>query len=447
VSDRTSSDRAWPELLTVAPIARAAGTVALPGSKSLSNRVLLLAALAHGASELEDLLDADDTRVMLAALAALGVAVERSGERLRIDGCSGRFPNRRADLFLGNAGTAMRSLTAALAFAGGHYRLDGVARMRERPIGDLVTALNALGARVGYLGRSGFPPLSIEPAQMAATDRVQVRGDVSSQFVSGLLMAAPLAAPAGGLAIEVPGALISQPYVTMTLKLMARFGVVVAQEGQRFVVPRCGYRSPGRIRVEGDASGASYFLALGAIAGGPVRVTGVGRASVQGDVAFADLLEAMGARIAWGDDWIEAAADGPLHAVDHDCTQIPDAAMTAAIVACFARGRTRLAGIGSWRVKETDRIAAMATELRRLGASVAEGADWIAVDGPARLREATVETYDDHRMAMCCALAAAAGVPVHIRDPKCVAKTFPDFFNRLAALVAAPDALRPATRA
>jgi 3-phosphoshikimate 1-carboxyvinyltransferase len=440
------SEAAWPPVLTVAPIAHAAGQVALPGSKSISNRVLLLAALAQGTTELVGLLEADDTRVMLKALEALGVAVERDGECVRIGGCSGRFPNRRADLFLGNAGTAMRSLAAALAFAGGHYRLDGVARMRERPIGDLVTALNALGARVDYLGAAGYPPLAIAPAALAAADRVQVKGDVSSQFVSGLLMAAPLIAPAAGahegLTIEVPGPLISQPYVTMTLKLMARFGVAVEQRGQHFVVPRAGYLSPGRLRVEGDASGASYFLALGAIAGGPVRVTGVGTDSVQGDVAFADLLAAMGARIDRGADWIEAHAAGPLQAIDWDCTQIPDAAMTAAVVACFARGRTRLAGIGSWRVKETDRIAAMATELRKLGAQVEEGPDWIAVYGPASLREATVDTYDDHRMAMCCALAAAAGVPVHVKDPRCVAKTFPGFFTRLSALLQGSGAAR-----
>jgi len=438
VSDANAPRAQWPPVLTVAPIARAAGTVALPGSKSISNRVLLLAALAHGTTELAGLLEADDTHVMLKALAALGVSIEGAGNRLRVQGCDGRFPNRNAALFLGNAGTAMRSLTAALAFAGGHYVLDGVARMHERPIGDLVEALNALGARIRYAGQPGYPPLAIAPAQLAGLDRVEVRGDVSSQFVSGLLMAAPLiapAAPAAGLRIDVPGTLISQPYVAMTVKLMARFGVNVAQQGQQFVVPRAGYVTPGRLQVEGDASGASYFLALGAIAGGPVRVTGVGRDSVQGDVAFADLLAAMGARIDWGPDWIEARAAGPLRAVDYDCTRIPDAAMTAAVVACFAQGPTRLTGIGSWRVKETDRIAAMATELRKLGATVEEGPDWIAVQGPARLRQATVDTYDDHRMAMCCALAAAGGVPVHINDPKCVAKTFPDFFTRLAALV------------
>jgi 3-phosphoshikimate 1-carboxyvinyltransferase len=426
----------WPAVQTVAPIAHAEGSVELPGSKSISNRVLLLSALASGTTELQRLLDADDTRVMLDALAALGVTIERDATCVRVHGCAGRFPNRQADLHLGNAGTAMRPLTAALAFAGGHYRLDGVARMRERPIGDLADALNALGARIEYLGQRGYPPLAIAPGQLPSSDRVQVRGDVSSQFVSGLLMAAPLIAPAQGLTIEVPGALISQPYVTMTVKLMARFGVPVAQHGQTFVVPRASYQSPGRLTVEGDASGASYFLALGAIAGGPVRVLGVGADSVQGDVAFADLLRAMGADVRVGPDWIEARAAGPLHGVDYDCTQIPDAAMTAVVLGGFAQGRTRLTGIGSWRVKETDRIAAMATEMRKLGASVEAGDDWIAISGPVRWREAEVDTYDDHRMAMCCALAAAGGVAVHVRDPGCVAKTFPEFFTHLSGLVA-----------
>lgn len=429
-----SDELLWPDQLTVPPIARAQGAVRLPGSKSISNRALLLAALADGTTELTRLLDADDTRVMVDALRALGVAIERDGDAARVSGCCGRFPARGADLFLGNAGTATRSLTAALAFADGRYRIDGVARMRERPIGDLVTALNALGARIEYEGAPGYPPLRIEPADRLLHDEVAIRGDVSSQFLSGLLMAAPLVAPPAGLRVQVAGELISQPYVAMTVAMMKRFGVAVARSGDTFVVPRAGYTSPGALAVEGDASSASYFLALGVLAGGPVRVEGVGRDSVQGDVAFADLLQAMGARIERGDDWIEARAGEGLRAVDWDCTSIPDAAMTAAVVAMFAPGRTTLRGIGSWRVKETDRIAAMATELRKLGAAVEEGADRISVGGPTALREATIDTYDDHRIAMCFALAATGGVPVHIRDPRCVSKTFPRFFAELTAL-------------
>lgn len=422
------------DILTIEPIARARGEVRLPGSKSISNRALLLAALAEGPTTLTGLLDAEDTRVMIEALRALGVAVELAGATAHVSGCGGRFPQRQADLFLGNAGTAMRSLTAALAFAGGAYRLDGVARMRERPIGDLVEALNRVGARIRYEGRAGYPPLAIEPAKFAGSATIEVKGDVSSQFVSGLLMAAPAIAPAEGLTVRVPGTLISQPYVAMTVALMRRFGVAVAHgAGNAFVVPRARYRAPGAFAIEGDASAASYFLALGAIAGGPVRVLGAGRDSVQGDVAFADLLQAMGARVTWGADWIEAAS-GPLQGVAHDCTAIPDAAMTAAVAALFARGRTRLTGIGSWRVKETDRIAAMATELAKLGASVEAGPDWLALEAPQALREATIDTYDDHRIAMCFALAAAGGVPVHIRDPHCVAKTFPGYFEALAAV-------------
>lgn len=430
--------RAWPRAMTVQPLRRASGTVHLPGSKSLTNRALLLAALAEGTTILTNVLDAEDTQVMLAGLRALGVSLVDAADGLRVEGCNGVFPQRQAELFLGNAGTAMRSLTAALAFAGGTYRLDGVARMRERPIGDLVDALNALGARVSYAGQAGYPPLLIEPARLAGAEEVDIRGEVSSQFVTGLLMAAPFIAPPGGLTVNVPGTLISQPYVAMTVALMARFGIDPRRRddtnGCAFVVPRGRYRSPGRVAIEGDASSASYFLALGALAGGPVRVVGAGSESVQGDVAFARLLEAMGARVAWGPDWIETSAAGALHAIDYDCTAIPDAAMTAAVVALFADGRTILRGIGSWRVKETDRIAAMATELGKLGAKVESGPDWLAVDGPAALRAAEIDTYDDHRIAMCFALAAAGGVPVVIRDPQCVSKTFPTFFDVLASV-------------
>jgi 3-phosphoshikimate 1-carboxyvinyltransferase len=433
------NDRRWPDVLTIAPIARAQGEVRLPGSKSISNRALLLAALSRGETKLTGLLDADDTRVMIDALRTLGVKVHCDVQATRVAGCAGAFPVKRADLFLGNAGTAMRPLTATLAFAGGAYRLDGVPRMRERPIGDLVDALNALGAHIGYVGEAGYPPLAIAPAERLITDQVEIKGDVSSQFVSGLLMAAPLIAPAAGLQIRVPGTLISQPYVAMTLAMMAQFGVAVRREAGVFIVPRAQYVAPGQYTVEGDASAASYFLALGTLAGGAVRVRGVGRDSIQGDVAFAGLLSQMGAEIDFGSDYIEARAGATVNAIDFDCTEIPDAAMTAAIVAVFARGRSVLRGVGSWRVKETDRIAAMATELRKLGARVEQGTDWITIDPPATVREATIDTYDDHRIAMCFSLAAAAGVPIHIRDPRCVAKTFPDYFEQLGRLIQRPS--------
>jgi len=424
------------EFLDLPPIVHVAGVVRLPGSKSISNRILLLAALAQGDTEVTGLLDADDVDRMLDALRALGVRLDqRAGSRtFRVYGTGGRFPVGHAKLFLGNAGTALRPLTAVLALAGGDYELCGLPRMHERPIGDLVDALRSLGADVRYAGTSGYPPLAIGKGKVQAGGSVAVRGDVSSQFLTALLMALPLAG--GGTRIDVIGELISRPYVAMTLNLMQRFGVGVAHgDWRRFDVPAgAAYRSPGTIAVEGDASSASYFLAAGAIGSGPVRVEGVGRESIQGDVAFADTLAAMGARIASGEDWIEASSAGPLRGIDLDCTMIPDAAMTAAVVALFAQGTTTLRNIGSWRVKETDRIAAMATELRKLGAQVEEGPDWLRVTPPAALRPATIDTYDDHRMAMCFSLASLGGVAVRINDPQCVRKTFPGYFGEFKRL-------------
>jgi 3-phosphoshikimate 1-carboxyvinyltransferase len=413
------------------------GSVRLPGSKSISNRVLLLAALADGVTEVRDLLDSDDTRHMLAALSALGVGVEDcGGNHWRITGVGGAFPVKQAELFLGNAGTAFRPLTAALALSGGDYVLKGVARMHERPIGDLVDALKQLGAQIDYLGNPGFPPLHIHPAVLAG-DRAQVRGNVSSQFLTGLLMALPLRQAA--TTVEVVGELISKPYIGITLAMLHRFGVDVAQDGWTSfsVAPDARYASPGEIYVEGDASSASYFLAAGAIGGGPVRVEGVGADSVQGDVRFADALALMGAQITMGPNWIEARApqSGRLKAIELDCNHIPDAAMTLAVAALFADGTTTLSNIASWRVKETDRIAAMATELRKVGAAVEEGADFIRITPPPKLiPNAIIDTYDDHRMAMCLSLASLGGVPVRINDPACVNKTFPSYFDAFARI-------------
>jgi len=425
------------EFLDLPQLLSAAGTVRLPGSKSISNRVLLLAALAEGETEVRDLLASDDTERMLEALQTLGVGVTHlGGEAWKIAGCGGRFPVRQAELFLGNAGTAFRPLTAALALAGGDYVLKGVARMHERPIGDLVDGLRQLGADVTYLGNDGYPPLQLKPATIRPGGAVKVRGDVSSQFLTGLLMALPLTGET--VTVEVVGELISKPYIEITLATMARFGVVVERDGwQRFTVKAGSrYLSPGTVYVEGDASSASYFLALGAIGGGPLRVEGVGADSIQGDVKFAEALAQMGAIIDTGPNWMSARApQGGLVAVDLDCNHIPDAAMTLATAALFARGTTTLRNIASWRVKETDRIAAMATELRKLGAEVEEGADYIKVT-PSAVRPAAIDTYDDHRMAMCFSLAAFA-TPLRINDPKCVAKTFPDYFERFAAVTRA----------
>ena len=428
------------DFLDLPRVTRAAGALRLPGSKSISNRTLLLAALARGTTRLERLLDSDDTRVMRNALEALGVRIQALGEeRVEVIGVGDAgFAVKRAEIFLGNSGTSARSLTAVLAFGDGHYTLSGVARMHERPIGDLVDALVAAGARIRYLGTPGFPPLAIEPwsRTSAASGPSRIKGNISSQFTSGLLMA--LAARGGGTAVEVEGELISKPYVEITLASMAQFGVRVEREGwRRFTIPAgASYVSPGVMSVEGDASSASYFLAAGALGTGPVRVEGVGRASVQGDVRFTRALEAMGARIGMGDDWIESAGHAPLEPIDADMIQIPDAAMTAAVLALFARAPSTLRNIGSWRVKETDRIAAMATELRKFGAAVEEGADFLRIAPPATFPSAvTVDTYDDHRMAMCFSLAAFGPARVRINDPGCVSKTFPGYFDAFARLV------------
>ncbi len=433
------------EFLDLGPIRSVRGSVRLPGSKSISNRFLLLAALAAGETHLHDVLDADDTRHMLAALRALGVDCTSDGAGgVRVCGAGGAFKVKQAELFLGNAGTAFRPLTAVLALCNGDYRLSGVPRMHERPIGDLVDALQILGARIDYEGVQGFPPLHIHPAAIEG-GVVSIRGNVSSQYLTALLLALPLLGRR--MVVDIVGELISKPYIEITLKTLQKFGVEVTREGwSRFTLPAARYRSPGEIFVEGDASAASYFLAAGAISGlgedGAVRVEGVGRDSIQGDVRFADTLREMGAEIESGDNWISATAGaaakrrGKLKAIDADFNHIPDAAMTVAVAALFADGPSTLRNIGSWRVKETDRIAAMAIELRKLGAVVETTADSLRVTPPARLSPATIDTYDDHRMAMCFSLAALGGVTVRINDPRCVAKTFPEYFNVFAGIAA-----------
>ena len=396
--------------------------------------------MADGTTELRSLLDADDVARMRDALTTLGVVLlpGSAPRELRVEGARGRFPVGRAELFLGNAGTAVRPLTAALAMLGGDYTIRGVPRMYERPIADLVAPLRRIGCDVRYLGNAGFPPLAIGPSGARAGETIEIRGDVSSQFLSALLMALPLAggARASASTVRVTTPLISRPYVAITTNLMRRFGVAVATpDDATFVVPAGdGYRSPGRLRVEGDASAASYFLAAGVLGGGPVRVTGVGRDSIQGDVAFADVLARLGADVRFGPDWIEARRGRPLRGGTIDCTEIPDAAMTLAVTALFAEEATTLTGIGSWRVKETDRIAAMAAELGKLGANVDAGPAHLRVVPPHGLRPAAIDTYDDHRMAMCFSLAALGGVPVTIRDPGCVAKTFPEYFAVFASI-------------
>lgn len=425
------------ETLHIDPIVKVSGTVGLPGSKSISNRVLLLSALSSGTTELTNLLVAEDTDMMIGALRALGVKIEQDGDHVIVHGCAGKFPVRNADLFLGNAGTALRPLASTLAFSGGQYVLDGVARMRQRPIGHLVDALNSIGARVSCLKDEGFPPILIEPSTRITSDIVVVNGSVSSQFVSGLLIAAPQIAPSRGLIVRIEGELVSSPYVTLTCQLMAKFGVVVSNSVEDYVVPSHPYISPGKLAVESDASGASYFLALGALCG-PLKVEGIGRDSIQGDASFVEYLAKMGAVVTRGENWIKTAPPSfghKLEGISADYRQIPDAAMTIAAIAPLCSGPSTLRGIGSWRVKETDRIAAMATELTKVGCRVETGEDWMTIYPPKELKGAAFDTYDDHRMAMCMSLIAAGGVGVDIRNPGCVAKTFPDYFERLNSIV------------
>ena len=433
----------------------AAGEVLLPGSKSISNRVLLLSALSLGTTTVYDLLASDDTRVMLDGLRQIGCEVEESGSTVRITGLGGRKPVSPCSLFMGNAGTAMRPLTAALALLGGEFELSGVPRMHERPIGDLVDALRQLGCHIDYLGNPGYPPLRIAHSNgvpaVALNQPIQVRGDVSSQFLTALLMALPLVATQTAVHIEVVGELISKPYIAITLQLLARFGIQVHHDNwQRFTIPAGSqYQSPGSIYVEADASSASYFIALGAIASSTeasnsIKIQGVGLDSIQGDIRFVEAAQAMGAKVTGGPNWLEVQRGAwPLKAIDLDCNHIPDAAMTLAVMALYATGTTTLRNIASWRVKETDRIAAMANELRKLGATVQEGADYIQITPPASAehwKAASIHTYDDHRVAMCFSLATfnPAQLPVRIEDPKCVAKTFPDYFEAFLGTAVLP---------
>ncbi|NLS11309.1 3-phosphoshikimate 1-carboxyvinyltransferase [Vibrio sp. SM6] len=423
------------ESLTLQPIKKINGEVNLPGSKSVSNRALLLAALARGTTCLTNLLDSDDIRHMLNALTSLGVQYQLSADKTQcvIHGVGGAFETKNVtELFLGNAGTAMRPLAAALCLGTGEYVLTGEPRMKERPIGHLVDALKQAGAKIDYLEAEGYPPLRILGTGLNG-GTVTIDGSISSQFLTAFLMAAPLAKQ--DVVIQIEGDLVSKPYIDITLHIMAQFGVEVENQNYQKFVVRAGqmYQSPGEFLVEGDASSASYFLAAAAIKGGCVKVTGIGKNSIQGDIHFADALEKMGAKIEWGDDYIKACG-APLHGIDMDYNHIPDAAMTIATTALFAQGPTAIRNVYNWRVKETDRLTAMATELRKVGAVVEEGEDYLIVHPVAALQHAAIDTYDDHRMAMCFSLVALSDTSVTINDPKCTSKTFPDFFDKLASV-------------
>ena len=423
------------EQLTLEPIDKVSGEVNVPGSKSLSNRALLLAALAEGETELTNLLDSDDISHMLNALTKLGVSYQLSDDKTRcvVQGNNGAFNVAEpVELFLGNAGTAMRPLCAALAASDVNTVLTGEPRMEERPIGDLVDALREANADITYLKNDGFPPLQIKGSSLRGGE-MSVDGSVSSQFLTALLMAAPLFTT--DVVIHIKGELVSKPYIDITLDTMAKFGVNVSNNNyQTFTISGdAKYISPGKFMVEGDASSASYFLAAGAIKGGTVRVTGIGKNSIQGDIRFADVLEAMGATITWHDEYVEVTG-APLKGINMDMNHIPDAAMTIATTALFADGTTTMTNIYNWRVKETDRLNAMATELRKVGAEVEEGHDYIKVTPPSTIKHAQIDTYNDHRIAMCFSLVALSDTPVTINDPGCTRKTFPDYFTRFASL-------------
>ncbi|MGL0818150.1 3-phosphoshikimate 1-carboxyvinyltransferase [Vibrio vulnificus] len=423
------------ESLTLQPIKKVNGEVNLPGSKSVSNRALLLAALAKGTTRLTNLLDSDDIRHMLNALTKLGVHYELSADKTVcvVKGLGRSFTAAEAqELFLGNAGTAMRPLAAALCLGKGEFVLTGEPRMKERPIGHLVDALREAGAQIEYLENENYPPLKINATGLQA-GTVNIDGSISSQFLTAFLMAAPLAQ--GEVKIHIVGELVSKPYIDITLHIMKQFGVdVVNNAYQEFIIPAGqSYVSPGQFLVEGDASSASYFLAAAAIKGGEIKVTGIGKNSIQGDIHFADALEKMGAEIEWGEDYVISRV-GRLKGIDMDYNHIPDAAMTIATTALFAQGTTAIRNVYNWRVKETDRLSAMATELRKVGAEVEEGEDYLIVNPPQQLKHAAIDTYDDHRIAMCFSLVALSDTPVTINDPKCTSKTFPDYFDKLASL-------------
>ncbi len=416
--------------LTLKPISKIDGEINLPGSKSLSNRALLLAALAEGTTTITNLLESDDTRHMLNALKQLGIKYTLSENKTEctVIGNAGAIHSAKPEeLFLGNAGTAMRPLCAALCLGTGSYFLTGEPRMKERPIGHLVDALREAGAKITYEENEGYPPLLIEANGLLGGD-VNIDGAISSQFLTALLLAAPMAKE--DMTISIIGDLVSKPYIDITLHIMKEFGVDVVNDKYRTFTIKGGqtYKAVKTFMVEGDASSASYFLAAAAIKGGTVKVTGIGRKSIQGDVHFVDVLEKMGAVVEWGDDFV-SVTKGELHAIDMDFNHIPDAAMTIATTALFAEGTTTLRNIYNWRVKETDRLFAMATELRKVGAEVEEGEDYLKITPPKALKHAAIDTYDDHRMAMCFSLLALDPVSVTINEPECTAKTFPTYFE------------------
>ena len=419
--------------LTLSPIHEISGIVNLPGSKSLSNRILLLSMLAEGQTEIHNLLDSDDVRRMVEALEILGIQFEekRAENLISVSGTAGKIPVSEATLMLGNAGTAIRPLTAAMTLGHGRFVLDGVTRMRERPIIDLVDGLSQLGANLRCLNDTDCPPVEVI-ADGLPGGKTRLSGAISSQYLTAILLVAPYAK--SDVEIEIIDKLVSVPYVEMTMRLMRHFGVSVNHKDfQTFQIPRQNYQSPGKLYVEGDASTASYFLAGAAITGGSVTVKGCGTESIQGDSRFAEVLEQMGAKVDWGARQVKLTGS-TLNGIDVDMNQMPDAAMTLAVTALFASGPTAIRNIYNWRVKETERLKAVSTELRKLGALVEEGHDYLVIHPPTRIKIASINTYDDHRMAMSFSLVACGKSSVTICNPDCVSKTFPDYFEVLAGL-------------
>ncbi|MEA1954617.1 MAG: 3-phosphoshikimate 1-carboxyvinyltransferase [Campylobacterota bacterium] len=421
--------------LTLKPITKINGEINLPGSKSLSNRALLLAALAEGRTKISNLLESDDTRHMLNALKQLGIKYILSEDKTQctIEGGAGPLQSEKLqELFLGNAGTAMRPLCAALCLGEGEYLLTGEPRMKERPIGHLVDTLREAGANIEYIENEGYPPVKID-ANGLKGGNVKIEGAISSQFLTALLLASPMAKE--DTHITIIGELVSKPYIDITLHIMKVFGVeVINNNYKEFIIKgEQIYKAVDSFMVEGDASSASYFLAAAAIKGGSVKVTGIGKNSIQGDVLFVDVLEKMGAKVEWGDEYVKVSK-GELHPIDMDFNHIPDAAMTIATTALFAKGTTVLRNIYNWRVKETDRLFAMATELRKVGAEVEEGEDYLKITPPKMLKHAAIDTYDDHRVAMCFSLLALDNASVTINEPECTAKTFPTYFDVLDSI-------------
>ncbi len=414
------------------------GCIKLPGSKSITNRVLLMAALGSGVTKLIDPLRSEDTDQMINALIKLGVSVKEVNDDkniIEIKGAEHNFPNKNTNLFLGNSGTTFRPLAAVLAMMRGDYYLSGIERMHERPIKDLVDALEQMGSSIQYEKNHGYPPITINNSSIEISEPIQIKGDISSQYLTALLIAGPISN--NEFNIEVIGDLISKPYIDITLKLLTKFNIFYNNDNWRlFSLKKDSiYRNPTKIFVEGDASSASYFFAAASLAGS-IEIKGINKDSIQGDLKFLDIISKMGAKIEYKSDSIQVSKASNLKGLEIDCIEIPDAAMTLAIMAVFADKPTKLKNIGSWRVKETDRILAMDNELTKMGVEVSTTHDSMTIFPQKQLNDnISIETYNDHRIAMCFSLFCLKNLNITIQDPNCVNKTYPDYFKDLKSVI------------